>query len=105
MENKEIKEYNPTALKEIKDILEFSKYDSAPVKIEVSFTDFEDINCSIRTILNAIEFIGYNGTAKELGTCAGLAEIAIKLLPINELDFLDKLLIKNKHTENEFIEI
>lgn len=105
MRTKEIKEYNPKALKAIKDTLEFSEHDSQPVKIEISFADFEDINCSIRTILNAIEFIGYNGNAIELGTCAGLAEIAKKLLPKNELNFLDNLLIKNKDTENDFVKI
>lgn len=105
METKNIKEYNPKALKAIKDTLSFSENDSEPVKIELSFTDFQDITYTVRTILDAIEIIGYNGSSTDLDTCAGLAEIAKKLLTHNQHEFLDNLLIKNKNTENQFVKI
>ncbi len=105
METNKIIEFNPKALKAINEVLEFSKTDSEPVKLEVSLYDFNDIGLTIETLLKAIEFIGYNGQQSDLETCAGLARIAKKLLPKNELDFLDNLLIKNKETENDFIKI
>lgn len=103
--NTNITEYNQNALKEISRNLDFSEYENEPVKIEYRFRDFEDISITLRTLLNAIEFIGFNGQVQDLGTCASLAQIAEKLLPVNELCFLDKLLIKTDETANEFRKI
>lgn len=106
MKNKPITKYNANAIKEINKYLEFDSSSDNPIRVEYSFEDFESIAVTIRTLLNAIETIGYSGSStKDLGLCAGLAEIANKLLPLNELDFLDRLLLNSTTKENNFIDI
>jgi hypothetical protein len=100
-----ITEYNPTVLKEISEHLEFSNWDKEPVTKKITYQDYESINIDLRAILNAIECIGFNGSSHDLGTCASLAKIAVKLLPDNELNFLDELLIKTDSNHNEFVNI
>jgi len=100
-----ITEYNPTALKEIDEHLRFSKYSDYPVVKTITYLNFACIMDDLTTILTAIEVIGYQGSKEDLGTCAGLAEIAKKLLPRNEMYFLDSLLIKNEDSKNTFSKI
>lgn len=106
MNTKPITEYNANAIIDIAKHLEFSnEYNGEPVIKQLAFTDFESIGIDLITILNAIEFIGYNGSEREAGTCAGLAQIAQKMLPMNELRFLDSLLIKSENNKEVFSEI
>lgn len=100
-----IKEYNPEALKGIDKDLIFGNYEKEPVIKQIAYPDFEGIGIDLRTILNAIEVIGFNGHESDLGICAGLASIAQKLIPSDELDFLDNLLIKTAGSKEYFIKI
>lgn len=106
MNSKPIREYSKKALINIANHLEFSdKYSKEPVTQNICYTDFESIGIDLITMLNAIEFIGFNGSDKDLGTCAGLAQIAQKMLPNNELKFLDSLLIKTENSKEVFEKI
>lgn len=100
-----IKEYNPTALKEIGKHLEFSNWEAQRVIKTITFSDFESVGVDLRTILSAIETIGFNSQDSDSGLCAGLASIAQKLIPDNELRFLDHLLIKEDSNKNNFTKI
>ncbi|WP_348824015.1 hypothetical protein [Flavobacterium aestuarii] len=100
-----ITEYNPKALKEISEHLEFSEYSNSPVIQKITYVNYVDITHDLVTILDAIEVIGYQGNKQDLGTCAGLAEIAKKMLPRKEMEFLDSLLIKAENDKNEFLKI
>lgn len=104
-ENTKITEYNKTALKEISSNLEFSNWEKEPVKKEITFVDFEDLKNSLFSILNAIEIIGYKGDAIDMGTCGALAEIGKKLLPTDEMYFLDSLLINKTDSKSKFSKI
>ncbi|PTD14373.1 hypothetical protein [Flavobacterium columnare] len=99
-----ITEYNPTALDEINEHLKFSDSENEPIKKEIKFECFSDVNYQLVTVLKAIEFIGNYGTETELSICSGLAGIAQNLLPVHELNFLDSLLIK-KGNNNPFVPI
>jgi hypothetical protein len=101
----EITEYNPTALKEITNHLEFSDWEKEPVVKRITFSDFNDYKNAIYTIFDAIEVIGFNGDKIDLGTCGALAQLGKKLLPIEEMNFLDNLLIKNEDSKNVFSKI
>lgn len=105
MKAQPITEYNPTALKEIGKHLEFGNWEKEPVKKEITFLDFDDLKNAIYTIFDAIEVIGFNGDKIDLGTCGALAQLGKKLLPIEEMKFLDNLLIKNEDSKNEFSKI
>ncbi|TRX39069.1 hypothetical protein [Flavobacterium restrictum] len=100
-----IREYNKNALIDIAKHLEFSDWEKQPVIKIITHQDFNDLGLNLLTILTAIEFIGFNGQSQDLGTCAGLAQIAQKLLPMNELDFLDSLLIKKEGNKEVFSKI
>ncbi|SNA76258.1 hypothetical protein DK150_370071 [Flavobacterium psychrophilum] len=106
MNTKPITEYSQNALIDIAKYLKFSEeYEKKPVIKPIYYEDFESIGIDLITIFNAIEFIGYNGNSKELGTCAGLVSIAQKLLPLDELRFLDSLLIKKENSKEVFNKI
>ncbi|PDS23558.1 hypothetical protein [Flavobacterium branchiophilum] len=106
MNAKPITEYSKNALIDCEKHLKFSnEYVKEPVVQNIHYTNFESIGVDLITILNAIEFIGYNGNETDIGTCAGLANIAIKLLPNNELRFLDSLFIKKENSTEVFEQI
>lgn len=100
-----IKEFNPTALKGINKHLEFSNWEKEPVIKKITFSDFDDLKNAIYTILDAIEVIGFNGDKIDLGTCGALAQLGKKLLPIEEMNFLDGLLIKKEDSKEAFSKI
>lgn len=100
-----ITEYNPNALKEIRDHLEFSNYSNNQVIQKITNVNYVDVVDNLETILNAIESIGYNGNNKDLGICAGLAGIAKQMIPRAEMEFLDSLLIKTDENKEQFIKI
>lgn len=97
MKNTKIKQYNPEAFKIIDKFLDFSEYRFSPVKGTFNNANFEEIGIDLITILSAIETIGYTGVERDIGLCAGLAGIAKKMIPTNELEFLDSLLIPKKN--------
>lgn len=105
MKKTPIKQFNPKALIEIEKHLEFSNWETEPVQKTTTYEDFNDIGLDLSVLLDAIVCIGFNGDSKDLSTCASLARIAKKMIPINELDFLDSLLIRKKDSENVFKEI
>jgi hypothetical protein len=94
MKTKTITDINLQTLRDISDHLQFSEFKQQPVQQTITHTDFNDLALNIGTILEAIEFIGFNGNENHLAICGGLAQIAQKILPINEMVFLDRLLLK-----------
>ncbi|TRX37874.1 hypothetical protein FNW52_02955 [Flavobacterium sp. ZT3R18] len=105
MNAKPIQEYNKQALIDIEKHLEFSEYSNSQVTKRITYVDFVDIVDDLTTILTAIEVIGFQGSNQDLGTCAGLSQIARKMLPRNEMDFLDSLLIKKEGNKEIFSKI
>ncbi|MGR3790438.1 hypothetical protein ACUXZJ_05940 [Flavobacterium sp. TN-1] len=105
MNTKPIREYSTNALIDIAKHLEFSDWDKQPVAKIVTYESFDDIDTTLRIIFDAIEFIGFNGQERDLATCSGLAQIGKKLLPTNELGFLDSLLIKKEGNKEVFTKI
>jgi hypothetical protein len=105
MKTQPITEFNPTALKEINSNLEFSTWEKEPVIKQITFSDFNDYKNAIYTLFDAIEVIGFNGDKIDLGTCGALAQLGKKLLPNEEMDFLDNLLIKKEDSKNVFSKI
>lgn len=105
MKTQPITELNKEALKDIGSYIENSNWKEEPVIKKITFNNFSDLNCNISAILQAIEMIGFNGTEIDLSVCASLACIARKLLPNNEMEFLDNLLVKENHTADKFINI
>lgn len=106
MNTKPIREYSRKAIIDIAKHLEFSdEYTKEQVVQNIYHTDFESKGSDLITMLNAIEFIGFNGSDGDLQTCAGLAQIAVKMLPNNELRFLDSLLIKKENSKEVFDKI
>lgn len=104
-EKTKITEYNKTALKEINTDLEFSKWDKEPVTKIITFSYFDELRNAVYTIFDAIEVIGFNGDKIDLGTCGALAQLGKKLLPTDELNFLDRLLIKKEDSSKGFSKI
>ena len=100
-----IKEYSKNALINIAKHLEFSNYEREPVTKTITFQDYNDIFLHLNTILSSIETIGFFGQKEDMGLCGGLAQLAQKLLPLNELDFLDSLLIKKEDSKEDFEKI
>jgi hypothetical protein len=96
MNTKPITEYSQKALKNISVHLKFSQYDTEPVSKEITFSNYTELSNAVYSIFSAIETIGFNGETGDLVTCAGLAQLGRKLMPINEMQFLDSLLIKNE---------
>jgi hypothetical protein len=98
-------DYSKNALIDIAKNIEFSDWEKEPVQKQITFSNFEDLKNGLYSILNAIEIIGYKGDATDLGTCGALAELGKKLLPTEEMCFLDSLLIKKDDSKNEFSKI
>jgi hypothetical protein len=96
MNTNPITEYSPKALKNISKQLKFSAWENEKVLKHVTFSSYIELNHAISSIFSAIETIGFNGEKSDLGLCAGLAIIGRKLLPTDELEFLDDLLIKDE---------
>ena len=94
MNTKPITDINLQTLRDISEHLQFSNWENKPVQQTIMHVDFNDLALNIGIILQAIEFIGYNGNERDIGICAGLAQIAQKILPTKEMDFLDRLLLK-----------
>lgn len=105
MKTKQITEYNKEALREISEYLEFADYSNSQVIKKTTSANFVDIVDDLATILDAIEVIGYQGSNKDLRICGGLAGIAKKMIPRNERDFLDSLLIKKEDSKTIFSKI
>jgi hypothetical protein len=104
MKSTPITGYNKKALIDISKTIEFNDWEKQPVKQIITYGDFNDIGITIKILLDAIEMIGFNGNETDLATCAGLAQIANKIIPLNELNFLDDLLVKRQNYEGEKIE-
>lgn len=106
MKIKQITSFNQNALINIDKYIDFSnELTEKPVYKNINYEDFESLGTDIITLLDAIECIGHNGNSIDMGTCAGLATLVKKLLPINALDFLDSLLINPKDKKIKFSEI
>jgi hypothetical protein len=105
MKTQPITEYSKEALKEISKHLEFSHYQNNQVIQNKTYENFVDIVDDLATILDAIETIGYQGSNRDLAICGGLAGIAKKMIPRNEMDFLDSLLIKKEDSKTTFSKI
>lgn len=92
---------NLEALKKVSNHIDFSELNHEPVKQTIAFTDFEDIAVSVSNLLNAIQFIGFNGNENELGLCGTLAQLALKIMPVKELKLLDELVLKKSVPEQK----
>ena len=102
MKTQPITEYSKKALENVGNYIELNDWEKEPVIKKVTFYNFSDLNCSVSAILQAIEIIGYQGNESDLSTCASLACIARKLLPSEEMEFLDKLIIKEERNKEDF---
>lgn len=102
MKTKQITEYNKKALENIGTYIELNDWEKEPVIKKTTFYNFTDLICSVSAILEAIEVIGYNDQQGNMTTCANLASVARKLLPNDEIEFLDRLLIKEDRTKDDF---
>lgn len=105
MNAKPIREYNKRALIDIKSSLEFSADEREPVSKEITFSSFIELGYAITNIFTAIEVIAFNGNKMDMATCAGLALLGKKLVPITELEFLDELLIKDEQAKTAMSKI
>lgn len=98
MNTNQITAVNTAALKEINKHLYFTgEIDGEPLEKRISYSCYQDLETDFMTILEAIETIGFNGAERDLSICGGLAQIAKKMFPTDEINFLDRLLI-NKST-------
>lgn len=97
MKTQPITEFNKDELMNVSRLIQFSQYSSTPVVKHTTFQDFACIGHTINCLLSAIEIIGFTGNKEDLAICGGLAEIAKKLLPSDELEFLDKLLVEKEY--------
>lgn len=105
MKTQPITEYSKKALENISNYIELNDWEKEPVIKKATFYNFTDVMCSVSAILEAIEFIGYSGQQQDITTCANLASVARKLLPNEEMEFLDRLLIKEDRTKDDFYPI
>lgn len=105
MNTKKITHYNKVALQNADIYIKLSNRDKEPIQKQITFYNHSDLHCTISEILSAIEFIGFNGKEPDLVTCASLANLAQKLLPSNEMEFLDKLIIQDQTNEKDFVTI
>ncbi|QYS88022.1 hypothetical protein [Flavobacterium davisii] len=106
MNTEQFTEYNKKTLININEHLKNSgDFINLPVKKSIHYEDFTSLGIDLMIILNAIECIGYKGENKNLILCAELASIAQKLIPTNELLFLDSLLIKEENSKEVFSKI
>lgn len=96
MKTNPITEFNKDELINVSKFIQFSQYSKEPVVKHVTFQDFSCIGHTINSLLSAIEIIGFSGNKEDLAICGGLAEIAKKLLPSDELEFLDKLFVEKE---------
>lgn len=85
MKTQPITDFNKDELMNVSSFIQFSQYSSEPVVKHVNFQDFACIGNTINCLLSAIEIIGFNGNKEDLEICGGLAQIAKKLLPCEEL--------------------
>ncbi|REG93001.1 hypothetical protein [Flavobacterium aquicola] len=105
MKTKPITEYSKEALENIGTYIQLNDWEKEPIIKKITFYNFTDLMCSISAILEAIEIIGYDGQQDNRTTCANLASVARKMLPNEELAFMDRLLIKRESTKDDFITI
>jgi hypothetical protein len=105
MNTKKITHYNKVALQKADIYIKLSDQDNAPVQKRITFFNHSDLHCNILSILSAIEFMGLNGNKDDLITCGCLANLAQKLLPSDEMEFLDGLIIRDSSNKNDFVTI
>jgi hypothetical protein len=106
MKNNNFKQYNAQALKDLNKVLNSTQ--KGAINIKINIDEYWELMEMIETILETIEFIGFNGSENELTKVGILAKTARKLLPINECNFLDNLLIKesaNSSINTNFVNI
>lgn len=97
-----ITEYSKKALENVGAYIELNDWEKEPIIKKITFYNFTDLICSVSAILEAIEVIGYNDQQENMTTCANLASVARKMLPNEEMAFIDRLLIKQDMTKNDF---
>lgn len=82
---------------------------NANVKKEIKFFDYGDLGCKIESIINAIQVISYSETQLEdkqkTAIIYDLAEILKELIPQNELEFMDELLVHQSKVQSDMINI
>lgn len=107
MKTKPITDYNQKALIEVNEKLQFTKNDSkTEINVLLSYDSFDEKMNDLSILLDAISVISYQGDSQDSGICGGLSNMAKRLLPYEEMYFLNDLLLKIKpDSENEFINI
>lgn len=100
-----ITEYSKKALENVGTYIGLNDWEKEPIIKKTTFYNFTDLICSVSAILEAIEVIGYAEQLGSMTTCANLASVARKLLPNEEMEFLDRLLIKEDRTKDDFYPI
>lgn len=81
----------------------------ANVKKELNFFNYSELGCKIESVINAIQVISYAETQLEdkekTAIVYDLAEILKALIPQNELEFIDKLLVNPTTEQSNMINI
>ncbi|MGE5944972.1 MAG: hypothetical protein ACM31G_11600, partial [Flavobacteriales bacterium] len=90
---------NENAVNYLKNILESRNnggLSNKEVKQTITHGSYNELGSTIYFILEAIEIIAVEGNGNNQGVIAGLAELGKKLMPEDEFELLDSLLLEKK---------
>jgi hypothetical protein len=113
-ENNSIKEINASTIADINELLENvypERFDDNKEVIEktIGFFSHEDIICNLGLMVKGIEILSLNSGAPDKNTLEviyGLSTMIKKLLPYDEMSFIDDLILKKtQESKQKFINI
>lgn len=104
----QIKEININAIGNISDYFNSISQDEG-LEVKVGFTDYSDLMSNISTIIKGIELLAIDSNApaeENLEIIQILSKLVRNILPLYEMEFLDKLIFKNDYGDkSKFINI
>lgn len=109
--NNTIKVFNKTALincNELLSNLNLKREPNQRIKVELDFFNYFDLSAKTESILDAIQIIAYDDKAdvnRKNSAIYDLVGIVKKMLPHNEMEFLDSLFLDPTENKNHFINI
>lgn len=78
------------------------------IKVELDFFNYFDLSAKTTSVLDAIQIIAYDDRVdvnSKNSAIYDLAEIVKKMLPHNEMEFLDSLFLEPTENKTDFINI
>jgi vesicle coat complex subunit len=90
---------NEKALNYIKNIIESRNnvgLTQKEVKQTITHKSYEDLAQNVYFLLEAIEIIAMDGSGNNSGIISWLADLGKKIMPMEEMQFLDTLLLEKK---------